>query len=112
MKKICLVLLMWLSFSNCKNSDSDLDTTKIIDADTFIKAFPVMTPPVTIADTALKNFGDTLIISKEVFTQFIADSGLQLFTGNQNNYIIHPAALLHKNDKDFLLAKFSSAKQI
>jgi hypothetical protein len=112
MKKIYLFLLALISFSSCKNSDSNLGGNKIVDAATFIKAFPIITFPATISDTALKHFGDTLVISKEVFTRFIADSALQLFTGNENNYIIHPAGILDKKEGDFLLVKFASPKQI
>jgi hypothetical protein len=110
MKKFYPGLLFLLCFAGCKNSDADKTTEKVTAAN-FLQAYRALNLPVIIADTSLKNFGDTVVISKAVFTQFISDSALQRFTGYSNNYVIHPAGGIHKKERDFLLTKFSSPKQ-
>jgi hypothetical protein len=112
MKKLFFVLLLLIFITGCKNSKSDLAGNEKINADDFLKAFPEINLPVIIPDTALRNFGDTIIISKTVFTQFVQDTALEKFTDNSaGNYIIHPAGIIHKKDRDFLLATFSSVRK-
>src|SRR4029077_4773279 len=105
MKKFFLALLLLIWFADCKNSKPDLAGDEKINVDDFLKAFPEINLPAIIADTALKDWGDTTIISKAVFTQFIQDTALQKFINDKNgNYIIHPAGIIHKKERDFLLA--------
>ncbi len=112
MKKFFLVLLL-ICVAGCKNSKSDLAGNEKINADDFLKAFPEINLPVIIPDTVLRNFGDTVIISKTIFTQFVQDTALEKFTDNSaGNYTIHPAGIIHTKDRDFLLATFSSARKI
>ena len=112
MKKFFFALLLLICFTGCKNSKSDLAGNEKINADDFLKAFPEINLPVIIPDTALRSFGDTIIISKTVFTQFVQDTALEKFTDSSTgNYIIHPAGIIHKKDRDFLLATFSSARK-
>jgi hypothetical protein len=111
MKKFYWGLLVLICFAACKNSEADLNGNDKVTADNFLKAFHELNFPVIISDSTLKNFGDSTVISKAVFAQYISDSALQSFTGNSDDYIIHPAGSLHKKEADFLLAKFSSPKQ-
>jgi hypothetical protein len=91
----------------------DYSGTEKISADDFLKAFRELKLPVTIADTALQHFADTLTISKAMFTQFIPDSALDTLSGTlKNDIIIHPAGMIHRKEQDFLLATFSSDKKI
>jgi hypothetical protein len=113
MKYIFFYVSVILLLSGCKNSSPDVSGNEKISADDFLKAFPEMQLPVLIADTSLKNFGDTVTISKTVFTQFVADSALNAFANNTgSNFIIHPAGIIHKKDKDFLIAKFMSKSKL
>jgi hypothetical protein len=112
MNKFFLALALLICFSNCKNPEADLTGNKKVTPEDFLKAFREIAFPAIISDTALKDFGDTAVVSKTVFTQFIQDSALQKFINNPaGNYIIHPAGIIHKQDRDFLLATFSSAKE-
>src|SRR5450432_997005 len=105
MKKFLFFLLMIISIAGCKNSAPDYSGNGKISVDDFFKAFHAINPPVAIADTALVNFGDTLVISKTVFMQFIPDTALDKFSDKPNSsFIIHPAGMIHKKETDFLLA--------
>jgi hypothetical protein len=110
-------LLFWLSMililNACRNASPDLSGNEKINADDFMKVFNAIKLPVSITDTSLKNFGDTIKISKAVFAQFVPDSALNIFANNIGaGFIIHPAGSIHKNEKDFLMAKFTSNKKI
>lgn len=110
MRKAFLAVLVISGMMNCKNPKTDLSGGEKISASDFIKVFPELDLPISVTDTALKNFGDTATINKAVFMQFVPDSALQNFSGA--NLVIHPAGLIHKEERDFLLATFSSAKQV
>ena len=113
MRKVFLTVLLITGMAACKNPEADLSGDKKINAADFLKAFHVPDLPLIIADTALKNFGDSLAISRTVFTQFFPDSVLQKFSDNADNkLIINPAGIIHKKERDFLLIKFSSSKKI
>src|SRR5450432_1965918 len=111
MRQIFFCLLAILILNSCRNSSPDLSGNEKVNADDFLKAFSAIQLPISIADTSLKKSGDTIIISKAVFTQFIADSSLNTFTNfTSTNFIIHPVGIIHKKEKDFLIAKFISNK--
>ncbi|MEO8711455.1 MAG: hypothetical protein ABI405_04990 [Parafilimonas sp.] len=113
MRKLFLLVMVILSVASCKNSKTDLSGTEKISAEDFIKAFPEIDLPVSIADTGLKNFGDTVVISKTVFAEFIPDTAFAKFLGKANAaVIIHPAGIIHKKEMYYLLAKFSSSRKI
>ena len=100
-----------LCFAGCKNPKADLSGNEKISADDFLKAFPEINLPVIVPDTSIQDFGDSIIISEAVFEQFIPDSALQKFSDKSNSeYIIHPAGIIHKNERDFLLATFLSTQ--
>jgi hypothetical protein len=111
MRKLFLLIPLIVSLTGCKNSKADLSGNKKVSAEDFLKAFHEVNLPKLIADTALYNFGDSLNISKPVFEQFVPDSALEKFAAN-DQVQIHPAGLIHKKEKDFLLATFLSDKKI
>jgi len=111
MRKVYLLFSFFVVFYGCKDPEADLSGDEKITAENFLKAFPSIKVPIIIADTALKNFGDSVIISKAVFTQFVADTALQNITNDMNNYTIHPAGSIRKEERDFLLATFVTSKQ-
>jgi hypothetical protein len=113
MRKILLLSLILYIVCGCKNSVPDYSGNDKISAADFLKAFHELKLPVTIADTAIQHFADTLIISNAVFTQFIPDSTLNTISGTaKEDNIIHPAGMIHTKERDFLLATFSSNKRI
>ncbi len=112
MKKIYTLLLALMFFWSCKNAEADLSGNEKISAENFLKAFPGIILPVIVADTALKNFEDSIVISKTVFTQFINDTALKKFIADPTKTIIHPAGGIHTKEKDFLLATFTSGNKI
>lgn len=109
MKRFLLPLLLILLMICCKNPAPDLNGTEPVKAEDFLKAFHERKLPITIADTSLKNIADSILISKTVFAQFIADSATANYPVNA---AIHPAGVIHKKERDFLLATFSSPKKI
>lgn len=109
MKKFFCPLLYCLLILSCKNPAPDLNGVEKIKPEDFLKAFHEVKLPATIADTSLKTISDTTTISKTVFTQFIADTALTAFHEKSK---IHPAGIIHKKDKDYLLATFTSGKKI
>lgn len=111
MQKTCLLFVFFLFFYGCKHGKADLSGNGKISAEDFLAAFPNLKLPAYISDTALKNFGDSTVISAAVFTQFIADTALKGFVKSAEKAVIHPAGIIRKNDKDFLLATFKEDKQ-
>lgn len=111
MQKFYPLLLMLIFYFSCKDDEADLSGEKEVRIEDFLKGFRGLRFPVNIADTALKTFGDSTIISQTVFRQFIADSALQHFTAGSSNTTIHPAGMLHKKERDFLLATFINGQQ-
>ena len=113
MRRTFLAVLLVAGIVACKNPEADISGDEKIKADDFIKAFHSVDLPLIIADTSLKNFGDSIIIGKPVFIQFFPDSFLQKFSADASQkLIINPAGIIHKKEKDFLLIKFSSPKKI
>ncbi|MBS1744836.1 MAG: hypothetical protein JST21_01565 [Bacteroidetes bacterium] len=109
MKKSFFSLLFLALIISCSHQSPDLGGTEKIKPEDFLKAFHVFTLPTTIADTSLKTISDTTSISKIVFTQFIADTALKAYYVKSK---IHPAGIIHKKDKDYLLATFTLGKKI
>jgi hypothetical protein len=70
MRRTFLAVLLVAGFVACKNPEADISGDEKITADDFVKAFHSLDLPLIIADTSLKNFGDSITISKPVFTQF------------------------------------------
>jgi hypothetical protein len=111
MRKLFLLALVIVFVIGCKNSKTDLSGNEKVSAEDFLKAFHEINLPILIADTALYSLSDSLDISKTVFEQFVLDSALEKFAVN-DQVQIHPAGIIHKKERDFLLATFSSGKKI
>jgi hypothetical protein len=113
MSKAFLAVLLMGAIAACKNPETDISGNEKIKADDFLKAFQNVDLPLIIADTTLKNFGDSTQMSRTIFLQFFPDSALQRFSGDAGNkLVINPAGIIHKKERDFLLIKFSSPKKI
>ncbi|HEX5150826.1 MAG TPA: hypothetical protein VFW07_05230 [Parafilimonas sp.] len=113
MRRTSIAVLFMVAIAACKNPETDISGEEIIKADDFLKAFQSLDLPLLIADSSLKNFGDSTRMSKTVFLQFFPDSALQRFSGDAGNkLVINPAGIIHKKERDLLLMKFSSPKKI
>ena len=111
MRKLFLLVFVIAYFASCKNSKADLSGNEKVSADDFLKAFHEINLPAIIVDTALGKFGDSVNISKSVFKQFVPDSAFEKFAAS-DQAIIRPAGIIHKKEKDFLLATFLASKKI
>jgi hypothetical protein len=110
MKRIFTVALLGASLFSCKNSNHGNDG-KVVTAEDFFKVFPDVNLPLNISDTGIQDIGNTSTINHEVFTQFIPDSVLQSLLVNQaEKYAIFPVGIIHEENEDYLLTKFSSGK--
>lgn len=112
MKRFFYAVLLMVLGAACKSSTADLSGNEAIEAADFFEAFPPMKLPLIIQDSALGNFGDTATISRAVLAQFVPDSAitpLQQQLGKQ--VTIRPAGIIHKEERDFLLVKFTSSKK-
>src|SRR6516225_7984206 len=110
MRKLFLLVFVIAYFASCKNSKADLSGNEKVSADDFLKAFHEINLPAIIVDTALGKFGDSVNISKSVFKQFVPDSAFEKFAAS-DQAIIRPAGIIHKKEKDFLLATFLASKK-
>jgi hypothetical protein len=112
MPRIFAIALVIIFSVSCKNQEQQLSGDKPVKPENFLKAFRSINMPIVIWDTGLARFGDTSVISYAVLSQFIPDSVLTAQAGSQaNDAVIHPAGLIHNQDNDYLLAKFSSGKK-
>ncbi|MEP6682365.1 MAG: hypothetical protein ABJA35_03855, partial [Parafilimonas sp.] len=113
MRKVLLLLLLIITIAGCKNPVPNYSGNEKMSAEEFLKAFHELHLPAVVADTTLERFSDTLVISKAVFTQFIPDSAVNTLIEKLNSeVVIHPAGIIHRKERDFLLATFSSGRQI
>jgi len=113
MRRVLLLPYIVLIIASCKNPKPDYAGVNKMNADDFLKAFQPLKLPVTVTDTSLDKFSDSVIISREVFAQFIPDSVTNVFINNgKTESIIHPAGIIHKKENDFLLVTFSSAQKM
>jgi len=113
MKRFFFPALLLLFYGSCKNKTADLSGNEKINAEDFFKAFHEIKLPLTVVDSSLKNFGDSTVISKTIFTEFITDTAIAAVERNPDkNFTIHPAGIIHKKEQDFLLTKFTSGKKV
>lgn len=112
MRRLFYLPVLFLLAISCKDSKTDYAGQEKISAEDFLKAFVPLKLPFTVADTSLKNFADTIVISKTIFMEFIPDSAINEFVfKGKNETEIHPAGIIHQKERDYLLASFSSAKK-
>lgn len=98
-------------FAACKDDKVDLLGNSPIKANEFIKVFPVIQTPFSIADTSINSIGDTTRIGKKVLQQFIPDSILTTQIKFLDKSTIHPIGKIEKEAETYLLFKHKYNKQ-
>jgi hypothetical protein len=104
--------LLLVVFIACGDSKNSLSGDSPVDVADFIEAFPVMTLPATLYDSALHKLGDTTSISYAVFTQFIPDSSLSSVLQGSKAASIRPIGQIERDEERYLLSKFVEQKQV
>ena len=108
-KRIFTLSILIAFFFGCKSSGNEKNS---ITSKEFVELYKPATN-INIADTGLSNFGDTTTIDYATFIQFIPDSALQkVLATKSDQYIIHPAGIIHTKTIDYLLTTFTSGKLI
>ncbi len=104
----CLLLIMIVSCKSKKPSLKGTDTVTVAD---FIDAFPLLTPPYTVADTNITKVADSTEIGYEILTQFIPDSMVNKIQRNEKDLVIYPVGKIQKTKELYLLATFTHRKK-
>ena len=104
-----LFFIVWLAA--CKSKKASLSGNEPVEVSDFIEFFPDTKLPYQVADsTLLKKENDSLLISYEVFTQFLPDSILNLVFGKAAKPKIYPLAK-NQGDETYLFAKAISGNK-
>lgn len=111
MPRVWLVCISFIALMSCKGKVASLSGDEPVDAKVFMNAFPLLDLPYAAADTNVQKKGDTTLISRAVFTQFIPDSALQKFlSADSASLEIRPAGRIEKEDEKYLLANLTQKK--
>lgn len=110
MKQWITLLLAVILFS-CKDKKVNLSGDAPVKPNEFVKAFPLVTLPFTVADTNLLKIGDTLTISPAVLNQFVPDSAIGILVKTGKKYTVHPIGRIEKTAENYLLAIISQNKK-
>ena len=95
----CLVLLF-----SCGEKKTDLTGNTPLKINDFNKAFKLATLPVTITDTNLTKFTDTVQIGHKALVQFIPDSIVeQIIADKDKKAVLHPILKIEKEEEYYLL---------
>ena len=98
MRRYCLFGLLCLLMA-CSEEKTDLTGNTPITINDFNKIFKVVVLPVTIADTNLNRFTDTLVIGRKALTQFIPDSIVEnIVSKKDKKAIVQPIFKIEKED--------------
>jgi hypothetical protein len=89
----------------CGDKKTSLSGDAPVAKDDFIGAFADLKLPRTFYDSGLYRIGDTLTISRAVFTQFIPDSAFRSVFGDDKKAVIKPVGKIKLEEELYLLAK-------
>ena len=107
-----LVVIFLFAACSYKEKKVNLSGNAPVKPNDFIKAFPLLTLPYTVADTNIAKVGDTTLISNIVFTQFIPDDVVNSIANKSKNFSIRPLGRIEKLTENYLLAIISQNKKI
>jgi hypothetical protein len=105
------LFLLFACFA-CGDKKASLSGDAPVDAEDFTEAFPTMTLPATLYDSALNKLGDTTTISYAVFSQFIPDSVLSNILPASKTTVIRPLGRIDREEERYLLSKFIDQKKM
>lgn len=99
-----ITLLLVVAILGCKDKKVDLSGDVPVKPNEFVKAFPILNLPFTVADTNLSKIGDSTIIGATVLQQFVPDSAINILVNAGKKYLVHPIGRIEKNTENYLLA--------
>ncbi|MEY4278707.1 MAG: hypothetical protein RL377_711 [Bacteroidota bacterium] len=103
MRKWCWIGLSCVMFA-CGEKKTDLSGNTPLKINDFNKAFKAAELPVTISDSNLKKYSDTLTIGRKALAQFVPDSVVENIVALKNNKAqIHPLIRIEKEEEYYLL---------
>jgi hypothetical protein len=106
-----ITLLVVVTILSCKDKKVNLSGDTPVKPIEFVKAFPILPLPFTVADTNLSKIGDSTIISAAVLQQFVPDSAISILVNTDRKYIVHPVGRIEKNTENYLLATLVQNKK-
>lgn len=99
-----ITLLLVVAIFSCKDKKVDLSGDAPVKPNEFVKAFPTLGLPFSVADTNLSKISDSTIISAAVLQQFVPDSIINVFVNAEKKYVVHPVGRIEKSTENYLLA--------
>lgn len=99
-----ITLLLVVAILGCKDKKVDLSGDAPVKPNEFVKAFPILNLPFTVADTNLSKIGDSTIIGAAVLQQFVPDSAISILVNTNKKYLVHPIGRIEKSTENYLLA--------
>lgn len=100
-----------IAILGCKDKKVDLSGEAPVKPNEFVKAFPILNLPFTVADTNLSKIGDSTIIGAAVLQQFVPDSAINILVNAEKKYLVHPVGRIEKNTENYLLATIIQNKK-
>ncbi|MEP6513245.1 MAG: hypothetical protein ABJA79_05220 [Parafilimonas sp.] len=108
----CLSILLLIALIRCSDKKENHAGNDIKNADDFIALFKTLPSAQRFSDTGLAATGDTLTISREIFTRFIPDSVLEhVFEKPSEEMTIHRVGKIENKKGVYLLIKFTQQKK-
>lgn len=107
-----ITLLLVITILGCKDEKVNLSGDAPVKPNEFVKAFPILSLPFTVADTNLTKVGDSTTISAAVLQQFVPDSTIKIFANAGKKYVVHPIGRIEKTTENYLLATITQNKKI
>jgi hypothetical protein len=106
-----ITLLLVVAILGCNDKKVDLSGDAPVKPNEFIKAFPILNLPFTVADTNLSKIGDSTIIGAAVLQQFVPDSAINILVNAGKKYLVHPIGRIEKNTENYLLSTITQNKK-
>ncbi|MEN9696614.1 MAG: hypothetical protein RLZ56_35 [Bacteroidota bacterium] len=99
---------LWIGLScvmlACGEQKPDLSGNTPIKINDFNKAFKAASLPLTLSDSNLKRYSDTLTIGRKALAQFVPDSVVESIVALKNSKaILHPVIRIEKETEYYLL---------
>ncbi|NBT08927.1 MAG: hypothetical protein EB092_07035 [Chitinophagia bacterium] len=96
----------------CADKKPDLTGNTPLTINDFNKVFKAVSLPVSISDSNINRFTDTLIIGRKALAQFVPDSVVEDIIGiKDNKALLHPIIRIEKEEEYYLLLNVSHPKK-
>ena len=102
----CLVLGLLSLMLACADEKPDFTGNTPIKINDFNKIFKVATLPISLSDTSLKQYTDTLIIGRKALAQFVPEAMVeQIVSKTDKKTVLHPILRIEKEQEYYLLLR-------